>query len=66
MEAKKFNNINGFTNASISNERTYGINYLHKLLGYCVKDELNNTIKIYEFKSSGNFETCEQHAIAKA
>jgi hypothetical protein len=54
MEAKKFNNINGFTNASISNERTYD------------KVALNNTIKIYGFKSSGNFETCEQHAIAKA
>jgi hypothetical protein len=28
-------NINGFANASISNERIYGINHLHKLFGHC-------------------------------
>jgi hypothetical protein len=58
--------INGFANASISNERSYDINHLHKLFRYCGQEILNNTIKMYGFKSSGNFETCEQCAIAKA
>jgi hypothetical protein len=59
-------NINGFVNASISNERTYDINHLHKLLGHCGQEILNNTVKMYAFKSSGNFEKCEQCAIAKS
>jgi hypothetical protein len=59
-------NINGFANASISNERIYDINHLHKLFGHCGQEILNKTIKMYGFKSSGSFDTCEQCAIAKA
>jgi hypothetical protein len=60
------NNINRFANASISNERIYDINCLHKLFGHCGQEILNKTIKMYGFKSSGNFDTCEQFAIAKS
>jgi hypothetical protein len=60
------NNINEFANASISNERSYDVNNLHKLFGHCGQEILNNTIKMYGFKSSGNFDTCEQCAIVKA
>jgi hypothetical protein len=59
-------NINGFTNASISNERIYDINLFHKIFGHCGQETLSNTIKMYRFNSSGNFDTCEQCAIAKA
>jgi hypothetical protein len=59
------NNINGFANASISNERIYDIDHLHKLFRHCGQGILNKTIKIYGFKS-GSFDTCEQCAIAKA
>jgi hypothetical protein len=59
-------NINGFANALISNQRIYDINHLHKVFGHCGQKVLNNTIKMYGFKSSGNFDTCEQCAIAKA
>jgi hypothetical protein len=58
-------NINGFANASISNERSYDINHWHKLFGHCGQEILNNTIKVYGFKSSDNFDTCEKCAIAK-
>jgi hypothetical protein len=58
------NNINGFANASISNERSYDINYLHKLFGHCGQEIINNTIEMYGFKSSGNFDTCEQCAMS--
>jgi hypothetical protein len=43
-------NINGFANASISTERSYDINHLHKVFGHCSQGVLNNTIKVYEFK----------------
>jgi hypothetical protein len=59
-------NIDGFANASISNERIYDINHLHKLFGHCGQEILNKTIKIYGFKSSGSFDTCEQCDIANA
>jgi hypothetical protein len=35
MKAISSNNINGFANASISIERIYDINHLHKLFGHC-------------------------------
>jgi hypothetical protein len=66
MKPMMSNNINGFANASISNERIYDINHLHKLFGHCGQEILNKTIKMYGFKSSGCFDTCEQCAIAKA
>jgi hypothetical protein len=59
-------NINRFSNASIINERSYDINYLHKLFGHCGQEIINNTVKMYGFKSSGNFDTCEKCSIAKA
>jgi hypothetical protein len=66
MKPMMSNNINGFSNASISNERIYDVNHLHKLFGHCGQEILNKTIKMYGFKSSGSFDTCEQCAIAKA
>jgi hypothetical protein len=60
------NKINGFANASINNERIYDINHLHQLFGHCGQAIIKNTIKVYAFKSSGSFDTCEQCAIAKA
>jgi hypothetical protein len=60
------NNLNRFANASISNERIYDIDHLHKLFGHCGQEILNKTIKMYGFKSSGCFDTCEQCTIAKA
>jgi hypothetical protein len=39
---------------------------VHKLFGHSGQEKLNNTGKMYGFKSSGNFETFEQYAIAKA
>jgi hypothetical protein len=59
------NNINRFANASIRNERSYDINHLHTLFGHRCQEILNNTIKMYGFKPSDNFDTCEQCAIAK-
>jgi hypothetical protein len=58
--------INVFANASISNERIYDINHLHNFFGHCGQEILNKKIKMYGFKSSGSFGTCEQCAIAKA
>jgi hypothetical protein len=65
-EANKSENINGFANASISNERSYDINHLHKLFGHCGQEIFNNTINMFGFNSSSNFDTCEQCAIARA
>jgi hypothetical protein len=66
MKAMMSNNINGFANASISNERIYDISHLYMFFGHCVQEILNKTIKMYGFKFSGSFDTCEQCAIAKA
>jgi hypothetical protein len=60
------NKINGFSNTSISTERSYDINHLHKIFGHCDQEILNNTIKMYGFKSYGNFDICKQCPIAKA
>jgi hypothetical protein len=37
-----------------------------KMLGHCRSDRLENTGKIYDFKLSGKFETCEVWSIEKA
>jgi hypothetical protein len=66
MKPILIDNINGFANVSISNERIYDFNHLHKLLEHCGQKILNKTIKMYGFKSYGSFDTCEQCAIAKA
>jgi hypothetical protein len=60
------NKINGFANVSISIKRSYDISHLHKVFGHFIQEILNNTIEMYGFKSSGNFDTCEECAIAKA
>jgi hypothetical protein len=60
------NNINGFANESIIDERTYDINYLYKIFGSCGQETLRTIIKLYGFKSSGKIETCKQCAIATA
>jgi hypothetical protein len=54
MKPMMSNNINGFANASISNERIYDTNHFHKLFGHCGQEILNKTIKMYGFKSSGS------------
>jgi hypothetical protein len=66
VKPKFIDNTNGFANASISTERSYDVNHLQKLFGYCGQEILNKTIKMYGFKCSGNFDTCEQSAITKA
>jgi hypothetical protein len=66
MKPKLSDNINRLANASISNERVYDIDHLNKLFGHCGQEILNKTMKMYGFKSSGNFDTCEQCAIVKA
>jgi hypothetical protein len=66
MKPLMSNNINGFANASISTERNFDINHLHKVFGHYGQEVLNNKIKMYGFKSTYNFDTCEQCAIAKA
>jgi hypothetical protein len=65
MKPIMIDNINGFTNSSISTKRSYDINHLHEVFGHCGQEGLNNTIKMYEFESPGDFDTCEQCAIAK-
>jgi hypothetical protein len=40
--------ISGFANESISNERIYDINHLHKLFGHCGQEIINKTIKMYD------------------
>jgi hypothetical protein len=65
MKPMMSNNINGFANASISNEKIHDINHLHKFFGHCGQEILNKTIKMYGFKSSGSFDSREQCAIAK-
>jgi hypothetical protein len=54
MKPILINNINGFANASIRTERSYDINHLHMLFRHCSQEILNNTDKIYGFKSSSN------------
>jgi hypothetical protein len=44
MKPMMSNNINGFANESISNERIYDINHLYKLFGHCGQEILNNTV----------------------
>jgi hypothetical protein len=60
------NNINRFSNASISNEKSDDINHLHEFFGHYGQEVLNTTITMYGFKSSGDFDTCEKCDIAKA
>jgi hypothetical protein len=66
MKPILINNINGFANASISNKRSYDINHLHKIFVHCGQEILKNKIKMYGVKSSSNFDTYGQCAIAKS
>jgi hypothetical protein len=58
-------NINRFANTSISNERIMISIVCTSYSDIAVRKHLT-TIEMYGFKSSRNFETCEQCAIAKA
>jgi hypothetical protein len=51
-------------NTTIS--EAYDINYLHKAFGHCGTETLKNTARIYGFRFTGQFEVCEDCAIAKA
>jgi hypothetical protein len=39
--------IYGLVNSSIITEKTYDINYLHRLIGHYGQEKLNSTMKIY-------------------
>jgi hypothetical protein len=56
----------GYAHASIGMERSLDINHLHKVFGHCGLETLKRTSKISGLKHSGNFETCEECAVAKA
>jgi hypothetical protein len=56
----------GYDHTSIGMERSLDINHLHNVFGYCGLETLKSTSKIYGLKHSGNFETCEECAVAKA
>jgi hypothetical protein len=60
MKPISSNSINGFANATISNERIYFINNMNKLFGHCGQETIKNTIKMYGVKTSVDFDTCEQ------
>jgi hypothetical protein len=54
---------------TISNFRpgkSININDFHKMLGHCGYDRLQKTAKIHSLRLSGEFDTCEECAIAKA
>jgi hypothetical protein len=55
---------NGMVDTTIS--EAYDINYLHKASGHCGLETLKNTARVYGFKFTGQFEVCEDCAIAKA
>jgi hypothetical protein len=55
---------NGMVNTTIS--EAYDINYLHKAFGHCGLETLKNTARMYRYRFTGQFEVCEDCAIAKA
>jgi hypothetical protein len=59
-------NHDGYAHTSIGMERSLDINHLHKVFGHCGLETLKSTSKMYGLKHSGNFETCEECAVAKA
>jgi hypothetical protein len=56
----------GYAHTSIGMERSLDINHLHNVFGYCGLETLKSTSKMYGLKHSGNFQTCEEYAVAKA
>jgi hypothetical protein len=64
MVKKRF--YDGYAHASIGMERNHDINHLHKVFGHCGLETLKSTSEMYGLKHSGNFETCEECAVAKA
>jgi len=56
----------GFAHTSIEKEKRLDINHLHRVFGHCGMETLKNTVKLYGLKYSGDFETCEECAVAKA
>jgi hypothetical protein len=55
----------GYAHTSIGMERSLGINHLHKVFGHCGLENLKSTSKMYGLKQLGNFETCNECAVAK-
>jgi hypothetical protein len=55
---------NGVVNTTVS--EAYDINYLQKAFGCCGLETLKKTARMYGFKFKGQFEVCEDCAIAKA
>ena len=47
-------------------KKSVDINQFHKVIGHCGADRLKNTANIYGLKLSGQFQVCEDCAIAKA
>jgi hypothetical protein len=56
----------GCAHVSIGKERIFDINRLQRVFGHCGLDTLKSTVKMYGLKYSGEFETCEECAVAKA
>jgi hypothetical protein len=56
----------GFAHASIEKEKSFDINHLHRVFGHCGMETLKNTVTLYGLEYSGDFETCEECAVAKA
>jgi hypothetical protein len=56
----------GYAHTSIGSDKILDINHLHGVFGHCGLESLKSTIKIYGLKHSGEFETCEECAVAKA
>jgi hypothetical protein len=56
----------GFAHASIKKEKSFDMNHLHRVFGHCGLDTLKNTVKMHGLKCLGEFETCEECAVAKA
>ena len=55
----------GFAHALIGHQKTYNINHLHRLCGHCAQETVKDIVKMYRFKYSREFGTCEECAIAK-
>ena len=51
-------------NATINTD--FDVNYLHKVFGHFDIEAVKNTSKIHQLKLFGNFEVCEDCAVAKA
>jgi hypothetical protein len=55
-----------YAHTSIGSDKILEINYLHRVFGHCGLETLKSTVQMYGLKHSGEFETCEECAVAKA